>query len=205
MKHAKVLFVLDLSASMTGMKLHLLNSSMRTAVDTLRLEASTIGTAEVWFGAIGFSTGARWLTDGFERVTTVQWTDVHAGGPTDMGSGIDLVTQYLETTAPVTETSLLIVLATDGQATDDYPSALRRLLANPRGCRAKRVAVCIGHDADANALELFTSPNTPVVYVRESDEWGTSAWGHGDEGQPVSPTTWKPSPKGPLQGTAPLV
>jgi len=204
-KHARVLFVLDLSASMTGMKMHLLNSSMRTAVDTLRLEASTIGTAEVWFGAIGFSTGARWLTDGFERVTTVQWTDVHAGGPTDMGSGIDLVTQYLETTAPVTETSLLIVLATDGQATDDYPSALRRLLANPRGWRATRVALAIGDDADASALELFTSPNTPVVYVRESDEWGTSAWGYGDEGSPVTPAPRRPSPKGPLQGIAPLV
>lgn len=49
----------------------------------------------------------------------------------------------------------VLVLISDGQPTDDFNSGLKKLMDEPWGARAVRVAVAIGEDADMEVLQKF--------------------------------------------------
>jgi uncharacterized protein YegL len=51
----------------------------------------------------------------------------------------------------------VLVLVSDGEPTDDFRNGLRRLLAEPWGRRAVRIAIAIGDDASLPLLAEFIS------------------------------------------------
>jgi uncharacterized protein YegL len=76
----------------------------------------------------------------------------------------------------------VLVLISDGRPTDDYQPSLERLLAEPWGGRAVRLAVAIGQDADRDVLEQFIATpgarplraNSPESLVRQI-RWASTA------------------------------
>ena len=49
----------------------------------------------------------------------------------------------------------MLVLISDGQPTDDYKAGLKRLMDQPWGKKAVRIAIAIGGDVDAECLQEF--------------------------------------------------
>jgi uncharacterized protein YegL len=63
------------------------------------------------------------------------------------------------------------VLISDGMPTDDYRSALHRLLQLPWGRRSVRMAVAIGRDADQSTLrEFIGDPRVPPVSAANPEQ-----------------------------------
>ena len=89
------------------------------------------------------------------------WQDLRPGGYTDLGAALDLSATAL-TVPPMEERALppAVVLVSDGMPTDDFESAMERLLALPWGARAVRMAVAIGQDADYDTLATFIADPT---------------------------------------------
>ena len=84
------------------------------------------------------------------------WVDVSAGGVTDMGKGLSLVAEQLKM-PPMTDRALppVLVLITDGYPTDDFKSGLNKLMKQPWGQKAVRLAIGIGDDAGFDVLDKF--------------------------------------------------
>jgi uncharacterized protein YegL len=147
----------DCSGSMAADgKIQALNNAIRETIPHLREVAGDNPYSELLVRCVAFSTGARWHLETPTSVETLGWTDLQAGGFTDLGAALELVGGELQV-PPMPERAFppAMVLVSDGQPTDDYEGALERLLVQPWGVRAIRLAVAIGRDADMEVLDRF--------------------------------------------------
>ena len=165
------LWVVDASSSMGGEKVNSLNAAIRDAVPEVLAAAKENPEAHLEMGAIAFSNGAKWLTNGLTPIEQFKWPGVTAGGVTDMGHAFKLVTEFLRDKMPQRAIPPVVVLLSDGQPTDEYQPALRELLDLPWGKRAVRLAIAIGKDAERQPLEEFVNnKEVPVLSANSPDE-----------------------------------
>ena len=149
-------FICDVSGSMTGKKIESLNFAIKESIPEMRRVADENPNAAVQVRAITFSNGANWHVDQPTDVQQFVWSDVSAFGVTDMGHAIDLVAEALDINKmPERGLPPVLILISDGQPTDDFKSALDRLVRLPWGAKSVRVAIGIGDDADMDVLLQF--------------------------------------------------
>ncbi len=164
-------------------KIQELNTAIKEALPHMRKVAEDNPFAKVLVRVARFAAGASWVVDKPTAVEDFRWTDLDADGVTDLGKGLDLVASELRI-PPMTDRALppVLVLVSDGQPTDDWESALGRLMALPWGKKAVRIAIAIGQDADLEVLERFignkelkplraNNPETLVKCIR----WASTA------------------------------
>jgi uncharacterized protein YegL len=150
-------FLLDISGSMNANgKIEALNNAIREAIPAMRDVTDKVPGVHLLVRAITFSTTALWHIKQPTSIDTFRWTDVAAGGETNMGAAFELLSESLSledlgarALAPV------LVLISDGRPTDDFKGGLGKLMAQPWGALAIREAVAIGSDADLKYLQLF--------------------------------------------------
>jgi uncharacterized protein YegL len=139
-------------------KIQALNHAIREAVPHMVEAAASQPQAEVLSRVITFSDGARWITPQPVPIEDFAWTDLDAGGTTDLGRALEMVAEVLRV-PPMSERALppVLVLISDGQPTDDFEAGLASLLREPWGMRSLRMSIAIGRDADEDVLRRFMS------------------------------------------------
>lgn len=151
------IFLLDASGSMAvDGKIEALNQAIRDALPHLRELASQNPFVEILVRALVFADGSRWHIPEPTPVHDVPWPPVAAGGYTDLGSALVKVAEVLS--VPPMEARAfppVLVVVSDGRPTDDFEAGLQRLMAEPWGRRAVRLAIAIGADADLDILSRF--------------------------------------------------
>ena len=153
------IWIVDVSSSMAqDGKIQALNQSIRDAIPLIQKEAEDNAHAELVVQVLKFSTGAEWHIAQPTPIAQFKWTDLNAGGVTDMGKAFLMVAEQLRM-PPMPERGMcpVLVLISDGQPTDDFESGIRAILAQPWGKKSIRVAVAIGKDANLEVLEKFIS------------------------------------------------
>ena len=151
------IFIADCSGSMgVDGKIEALNNAIDEAIPHMRVVASENPFAQLLVRAITFSTGAQWHVSNPTPVDEFEWDPVDADGVTDLGKALSDVAEQL-TVDNMPERSLppVLVLTSDGQPTDDYKSGLQRLMDQPWGKKAVRIAIAMGQDADLDCLQEF--------------------------------------------------
>lgn len=150
------IWVLDTSGSMTGEKIGQLNFAIKEAIPAMQDTARENPNAQVLVRVVTFSDGARWHIGAPTPVADFKWSDITAGGVTDMGRALELVTEQLRV-PPMADRALppVLVLVSDGQPTDDFGSGLKALMSEPWGKKAVRISIAVGHDADLDVLTKF--------------------------------------------------
>ncbi len=150
-------WIADSSGSMeTDGKIQALNYAIRNAIPDMRKVADENPNAQVLVRAIKFSNGAQWHVSQPTDVADFEWTDLKAGGVTDMGKALSMVADQLKI-PPMTDRALppVLVLISDGQPTDNFESGLEALMDQAWGKKAVRIAIAIGEDADHDVLQKF--------------------------------------------------
>ncbi|MBN2002413.1 MAG: tellurium resistance protein [Anaerolineae bacterium] len=141
-------------------KIQALNMAIREAIPHMQKVASENPNAQVLVRAIKFSSGAQWHISQPTPVEDFKWVDIKADGVTDMGKALSMVADQLKI-PPMTDRALppVLVLISDGQPTDSFEKGLQKLLDEPWGKKAVRVAISIGKDADNDVLQKFIGHN----------------------------------------------
>ncbi len=151
------IWLCDCSASMgDGGKIQALNNAIRQAIPLMRDAANDNPNAQILVRAIAFSSGAQWHISQPTPVEHFDWEDLQADGITDMGKAISLLTEQLKV-PPMTDRALppVLVLISDGYPTDDFNEGFRKLMSEPWGQKAVKVAIAIGDDVDYDVLQKF--------------------------------------------------
>ena len=151
------IWLADCSGSMgSDGKIQALNNAIREALPHMQRVADENPNAQVLVRVVKFASGAQWHLAPQTAVADFKWVDLQAGGHTDMGKALSLVTGELKM-PPMTDRALppVLVLVSDGQPTDDFGKGLRALLDEPWGKKAVRIAIAIGEDADHDVLQKF--------------------------------------------------
>jgi uncharacterized protein YegL len=93
----------------------------------------------------------------YQKATNVVWDDLIPSGGTPMGGAFTLVKEQLEdkTVFLSNEYRPMLILASDGQPTDEWKQALEALNNSERAMKADRFALAIGMDADLEVLKEF--------------------------------------------------
>ncbi|TGN62645.1 VWA domain-containing protein [Nocardioides eburneiflavus] len=167
------IFLLDASGSMSvDGKIDALNQAIRDALPHLRELASQNPFVEIMVRAVAFSDGARWHIADPSPIHDVSWPPVVAGGYTDLGAALVKVAEVL--TVPPMEARAfppVLVVVSDGRPTDDFEAGLDRLMAEPWGRRAVRLAIAIGADADLDVLARFIGdPDIPPFTANDPEQ-----------------------------------
>jgi uncharacterized protein YegL len=152
-----MIWMADCSGSMAeDGKIQALNHAIREVIPHMRKEADENPNASIYVRAIAFSTQARWHIERPTPVDEFRWTDVKAGGETAMGHALRLATAEMKVLGKSGRLlPPVLVMVTDGKPTDDFDGGLRELMADPLGCKAVRLAIAIGDDADIERLQAF--------------------------------------------------
>lgn len=150
------IWIADCSGSMQGKKIEALNFAIREAIKPMQDVADENPNAQVMVRAIKFSDGATWHLSQPTDVHDFKWTDLDADGVTDMGKALEEIANVLKVeNMPERGLPPVLVLISDGQPTDDFNSGLKKLMDEPWGKKAVRIAVAIGEDADTEVLQKF--------------------------------------------------
>ncbi|MEJ5308245.1 MAG: VWA domain-containing protein [Anaerolineae bacterium] len=155
------IWIADASGSMRDDgKIQALNMAIREAIPHMQKVASENPNAQVLVRAIKFSSGAQWHISQPTPVEDFKWVDLKADGVTDMGKALSMVADQLKI-PPMTDRALppVLVLISDGQPTDSFEKGLQKLMDEPWGKKAVRIAIAIGKDADHAVLQKFIGHN----------------------------------------------
>ena len=175
-------WIVDCSGSMHGDKIGTVNNAIQSTIPEMVAAAEGNPNAQLFIRTLRFESTANWITESAIPVENFTWNDLSANGGTSMGAAFDLLASEL-TIPPMSERALppVLVLLSDGMPTDDYKTALHKLLRLPWGRKSVRIAISIGHDADNSILAEFTgSPelvlqaNNPQALVKMI-KWASTA------------------------------
>ena len=202
-------WVADCSGSMArDGKIQALNHAAREALPHMRQVATGNPHARSLVRVLRFGTGAQWQTDEPVPIERFTWSDLGAGGVTDLGRALEMLAETLESPAmPERALPAVVVLVSDGQPTDDFDAGLAALESAPRGAASIRLAIAIGRDADRAVLRRFVGDpavplldaNTPEALVRQV-RWASTI-GLASSSSPRVATAAEPEPTVTILGT----
>ena len=158
-------WIADCSGSMrTQGKIQALNNAIHECLPSTRSANATNAFADMMVRAIRFSTGAQWHVADPTPVDDFLWSDLEAGGVTDLGAAIKLLgTELVPEKMGRRALPPVIVLLSDGSPTDTWDTELEKFNNSGWGRpgRTVRIAIAIGRDADKEILSKFTgNPET---------------------------------------------
>ena len=159
-------WIADCSGSMRVQgKIQALNNAIHECIPSTREASANNAFADMVVRAIKFSNGAQWHVNTPTPVEDFVWTDLEAGGVTDLGAAIKLLSAEL-TPEKMGQRALppVIVLLSDGSPTDEWEKSLEAFNKTGWGRpgRTVRVAVAIGRDSNKEVLAQFTGNNETV-------------------------------------------
>lgn len=164
-------WVLDVSGSMAGEKIGQLNHAIREALPAMKDTADENPEAAVEVKVLTFGSGFKWVTPTPVPLDNFSWTDVSAGGVTDLGAALKALSDELSVgTMPERGLPPVVVLATDGQPTDNFEEGLSRFMSEPWAQRAIRIGIAIGHDADRDVIRRFIASEIEPLEANNSED-----------------------------------
>lgn len=152
-------FLIDTSGSMSGSSIGQVNDAMREVLPDLKDINDTNPDAKTKIAVLSFSSGCEWLTPEPAELDNYKWTNLDAGGVTDLGEACKELDSKLNRNAflqdAVGNFAPVIILISDGSPTDDFKSGLEKLKQNKWFNAAIKVALGV-EDAEMAVLQDFT-------------------------------------------------
>jgi len=154
----KVFWLVDASGSMDGLKMATVNRAIKDLIPEMRGVAEEHTEVEMQVNVIMFQTKAKWL----QRAVNIQdftWTDIDADGYTATGEALSFALEEMSV-EKMSKRAIppLVILMSDGGATDDYDKNLDNFLSDTWGKRTIRIPIAIGDDCDFESLDKFRYP-----------------------------------------------
>jgi len=158
---------------MSGERIALLNLALEKGFVRLQELAGQYPDLGIHLNAIRFASQARWHLQNLALEGPLVWPSIQdTGGLTCLGAALLLLAeQFRQQPAAERQLPPLILVLTDGKATDDVAAGLDRLLATPPGRHAQRFSIGIGEEVDHDMLlELVGQHRSRLTLTASSME-----------------------------------
>ena len=206
-RELKIFWLVDISGSMQGDKIATVNRAIKAVIPELKDASEENPEIQMYVQAMKFGSGAYWHNTSAIKIEEYKWSDLTVGGVTDMGGALRLMAQEL-TPEKMGQRAIppVLILMSDGEATDDYDGGLKELLGQKWAQKSVRIAIAIGHDANTEELIKFCShpkENPPLVAERASELIKFIRWASVEVSKSVSTSVISPSSGAPVNIPAP--
>lgn len=169
-KPLPVMLLLDVSGSMSGVKIATLNEAVKTMLDTFADE--TTNETDVVVSIITFGNELKRLFP-FTPATQVKFENLSASGGTPLGEALKMAKAIIEDRDETPSRSYrpTVVLVSDGRPGDEWRKPLQAFIAEGRSAKCDRMAMAIGSDADLNVLGSFIEgTSNPLFEAHRASE-----------------------------------
>jgi uncharacterized protein YegL len=157
-KKLVMFYLIDVSGSMSGEKIGIVNQVMEEVVPEIR----NVGGADsdVHIAVLTFGSSCNWMHSEPISSETFSWKRLDANGMTQMGEAFceldSKMSRKAYLSAPHLSFSPVVFLMSDGYPTDNIEEGLERLQSNKWFRSSLKIALGIGEDFDQSVLERFT-------------------------------------------------
>ena len=169
-KPLPILLMLDVSGSMSGVKIDTLNDAVRTMIETFADEEKM--ETEILVSIITFGEEVKRLFP-FTPASQVNFTNLSARGGTPLGVACSMAKAMIDDKdeTPGRAYRPTIILVSDGRPGDNWKPPLQALITEGRSAKCDRMAMAIGSDADLAVLGKFVegTPN-PLFEAHRASE-----------------------------------
>jgi uncharacterized protein YegL len=172
MRRLPVYLLLDCSESLIGDGIRQIERGVNTLLATLRSDPHALET--VWLSCITFDAVAR-VDFGLTEIAEVQPPKLMVRPGTSLGAALNLCADRILLEVRRTSSDCkgdyrpLIIVITDGQATDDCDAALNRLGVAVKPTPASIYAIGCGDDVDLRALKQLSDVVLHMPEMEEAD------------------------------------
>lgn len=149
-----VILLADVSGSMEGEKIALLNQAVREMLETFRDDGAA--RAEVHVSVITFG-GVVTVHQSLAPARDVRWVNMNVSGNTPLGAALELAETLIDNKEALPKEAYrpTVILVSDGYPNDRWEPVLDRFNAGRRTGKTQRLAMAIGSDADEGMLRRF--------------------------------------------------
>lgn len=158
MRRLPIFFVIDVSESMIGEPIELMEKGIENIVSSLRQDPHSLET--VFISIIAFAGKAKAITPLVDLITFYP-PKIPIGGGTSLGSALDVLMDEIDTNVHKTTLEIrgdwepVVFLITDGKPTDDPSSSINRW--NEKYSKnATTISITLGLNADINVLNKIS-------------------------------------------------
>lgn len=158
---ANLIFIIDVSGSMEGARIDILNTIMNRF--TSRFDELYVLNCDITFklSVLSFSSSAEWMYNNAKDVVGFEWKRLEASGLTNFGLALNELNKRLsfengilsnknDTFAP------LIIFFSDGSPTDDWNNSLSMIKQNKIFDKSYKRVIAIGEDAPTDILSQLS-------------------------------------------------
>lgn len=170
-----IVLVVEGSDNMVGEPIVSINETVRACQSLLPDVAADYQDVKVKIAVIKYGDSAELVTDGFESISQLDWTDIEACGKANLGKAIELMdTKLLQKKSILCDDNATsyciptIVFFASSPSADDYLMALSNANKNYIFRGARKVCVAIGDAADIDTLARL-SGNSKEGVIKAND------------------------------------
>jgi len=162
-KPLPVMLLLDVSGSMSGIKIDTLNDAVRIMLETFADEAKM--ETEIQVSIITFGEELKRLFP-FTPAANIQYENLTARGGTPLGECLKMAKAIIEDRdeTPSRAYRPAIVLVSDGRPGDSWQKPLQDFISEGRSQKCDRMAMAIGSDADLDVLGKFVEGTSNPLF-----------------------------------------
>lgn len=163
-KPLPVMLLLDVSGSMSGVKIETLNTAVRSMLDTFTDE--TTNETDIVVSIITFGADLKRLFP-FTPATEVRFENLTAHGGTPLGEALRMAKAIIEDREETPSRSYrpTVVLVSDGRPGDEWRQPLQDFISEGRSSKCDRMAMAIGADADLGVLGSFIEGTSNPLFA----------------------------------------
>jgi uncharacterized protein YegL len=147
-----LILICDRSGSLAGEWMAAMNSGIRAALPRAQHVCG-----DTWVRALSFADSAAWHVEKPVKCGACEWTDLEAGGDSDLGGALQLLAGAAPLPTGGPDAATVLVLITDGWPTGEYTAALGAVEQRLAGQAVVRAVVPVGPDIDRQTLREFLS------------------------------------------------
>jgi uncharacterized protein YegL len=174
-----ICLVLDVSGSMGDRdgtrltKIEELNKNYREFISFVRKDANARAICDLSVISFGDSVT---VINGYSNIESVHDTKFTSNGPTPMGAAMSKALELLELRRSyykknsIEHYKPIVLLMTDGEATDDFQASAAQFASKVREKRVKILPIIIGQNNKSKALAAF-SPLYPPKQIKSSEDF----------------------------------
>ena len=169
MRRLPIFFVIDVSESMTGEPIELMEKGIENIVSSLRQDPHSLET--VFISVIAFAGKAKTIAPLVDLISFYP-PKIPVGGGTSLGSALNVLMDEIDTNVNKTTYEIrgdwepIVFLITDGKPTDDPSQAITRW-QDKYAKNASLIAITLGLNAD---IDILNQVANPVLALENTDK-----------------------------------
>jgi uncharacterized protein YegL len=169
MRRLPIFFVIDVSESMIGEPIELMEKGIENIVSSLRQDPHSLET--VYISIIAFAGKARAIVPLVDLITFYS-PKIPIGGGTSLGSALDVLMEEIDNNVQKTtfehrgDWEPVVFLITDGKPTDDPSQSITRW-KNKYANKASMIAITLGLNAD---IDILNEISNTVLVLENTDK-----------------------------------